>query len=123
MGESNTTHDKLAANRVTPYCGQCGYRLEGLPEEGLCPECGSAYQPDDIVIAGWGSGAKETAWNAPPERAIKVLLLGVSGLVLLAIPKFLRGRIWEGVFYLIWPGLMVAVGIYKRWRLTSDYSS
>lgn len=27
-------------------CDQCGYSLKGLPDRGICPECGSAYTPE-----------------------------------------------------------------------------
>jgi len=32
----------IPSNR--PYCHECGYEITGLPPEGLCPECGTAYQ-------------------------------------------------------------------------------
>ena len=34
---------KAAANRKEPFCIHCGYTLTGLPEQGICPECGSTY--------------------------------------------------------------------------------
>jgi hypothetical protein len=34
-------------------CPDCAYLLTGLPEQGLCPECGFAYGPDLIVLYGW----------------------------------------------------------------------
>jgi hypothetical protein len=32
----------IPSNR--PYCPECGYEITGLPPEGLCPECGTAYR-------------------------------------------------------------------------------
>lgn len=32
----------IPSNR--PYCHECGYELTGLPTEGLCPECGTAFR-------------------------------------------------------------------------------
>ncbi len=34
-------------------CPECGYLLTGLPDQGICPECGTAYHPDMIVLYGW----------------------------------------------------------------------
>jgi|GEM_PF-6800655 len=34
-------------------CPNCGYSLEGLPASGACPECGSKYSEDEIVLYGW----------------------------------------------------------------------
>jgi len=32
----------IPSNR--PYCHECAYELTGLPPEGVCPECGTAYR-------------------------------------------------------------------------------
>lgn len=32
----------IPSNR--PYCHECAYELTGLPREGVCPECGTAYR-------------------------------------------------------------------------------
>lgn len=32
----------IPSNR--PYCPECGYETTGLPAEGICPECGTAYK-------------------------------------------------------------------------------
>lgn len=32
----------IPSNR--PYCHECGYELRGLPAEGACPECGTAFR-------------------------------------------------------------------------------
>lgn len=34
-------------------CPNCGYSLEGLSASGACPECGSKYSEDEIVLYGW----------------------------------------------------------------------
>ena len=34
----------LAVPSNRPYCPECGYELTGLPAEGVCPECGTAFK-------------------------------------------------------------------------------
>lgn len=51
-------------------CGGCGYPLTGLPDDGQCPECGSSYGRDQVVLAGWAIGAHETIANfGTPSQA------------------------------------------------------
>ncbi|GAB5497521.1 MAG: hypothetical protein Phyf2KO_26010 [Phycisphaerales bacterium] len=35
-------------------CGNCLFALEGLPDEGVCPECGDEYEIEN-TIEGWES--------------------------------------------------------------------
>jgi hypothetical protein len=39
-------------------CPDCGYLLTGLPEQGICPECGFGYDREMIVLYG-----RRTAWG------------------------------------------------------------
>ena len=34
------------------HCPGCGYALEGLAPEGVCPECGAPYDQSEIVLHG-----------------------------------------------------------------------
>lgn len=53
-------------------CGECGYSLRGLPEEGHCPECGQAFGPYEIVLFGWDraqgqSDVRHWTWRKWPK--------------------------------------------------------
>lgn len=50
------TEDALAAFRHRS-CLKCEYELRGLPERGVCPECGESFDLDTLVVAGWTSPA------------------------------------------------------------------
>lgn len=39
-------------------CWACGYALNGLPENGVCPECGETYDVHSLRLAGIGRGAQ-----------------------------------------------------------------
>lgn len=99
-------------------CPDCGYLLTGLPEEGICPECGFAYQADMIVLYGWARGhqvnqANTRGWGSKFWRLFSYM----CGLYVLlpAVLSFAR-RDWRG----IWPAVLavsiVAYGIARRLR-------
>lgn len=37
------TAKDIIRKRTDPFCIHCGYRLEGLPDNYVCPECGEPY--------------------------------------------------------------------------------
>jgi hypothetical protein len=89
-------------------CPNCGYPLTGLPDRGQCPECGSAYDREMIVLYGWPglrlmSRTVEMVRGCPPSFSLMgpvvlvvtilgiVLPMGVQGLVVLAVAVLLTG--------------------------------
>ena len=59
--------DKATKARRDPFCLHCGWTLNGLPQEGNCPECGRAFKMQVVemfrrdpawVIAYWRSAHK-----------------------------------------------------------------
>jgi hypothetical protein len=76
-------------------CPDCGYLLTGLPEHGICPECGFAYRADMIVLYGWagkGRGDESTRrptlsyWLGAVVASVLILLLfNIFGALLLVV--------------------------------------
>jgi hypothetical protein len=84
-------------------CTECHYRLDGLPPEGICPECGQAYDQESVVFWGWASGFKSLlgAGHGAPARifllcqcCVSLALLGCISnagpilLLLMLLPLF-----------------------------------
>lgn len=51
--EPESAHDLLRVSN----CPQCDYSLTGLPGEGVCPECGWAYDRGAVILRCKGPGA------------------------------------------------------------------
>jgi hypothetical protein len=58
--EAATTSDPLALKQ----CPRCDYSLTGLPEEGICPECGQPYDRRFMVLFGDARGRFSGMHNA-----------------------------------------------------------
>lgn len=57
------------------FCPECGYALEGSPDAGVCPECGSTYDKAEVILTGWGRGAHANLLTAKWKNLLPVGLL------------------------------------------------
>ncbi len=54
MSETSDNQNQVADPSRLDRCPECGYSRSGLPEQGLCPECGARYDTSQlIVLYGW----------------------------------------------------------------------
>src|SRR4051812_42878063 len=70
--------------RFVDICPQCGYSLIGSPDEGICPECGQAYDQSLIILHGDARGKMATLTNGATK----------SFLLKLAAPTFWLAYFW-----------------------------
>lgn len=57
------------------FCPECGYALEGSPDAGVCPECGSTYDKTEVILTGWGRGAHANLLTAKWKNLLPFGLL------------------------------------------------
>jgi hypothetical protein len=93
-------------------CPFCGYSLNGLPAEGICPECGKRYDSSQIVLHGYGRGDHENTATAKKSR-IFWLVLGPAA-YLIYIGFFDAHRILGDPFFVF---LFLILGIRPLFRL------
>src|SRR3954447_9035943 len=103
-------------------CASCGYLLTGLPDRGICPECGRAYEPSHMVtLFGRTGGARAWSTNWLQTGVVIVVLIYMAFdmrrspmlaeiIVLCAVTTFVT--LWERAAILfgsrasvtLWPG-------------------
>jgi hypothetical protein len=70
--------NRLAVTRCV-LCPECGYRLDGLPHEGNCPECGSDYSSHLLILYGTGGhGASIGMMGVTPLASLAAFFLLVA---------------------------------------------
>ena len=96
------------------HCPACGYALEGLAPEGVCPECGVAYDQTEVVLHGYGAGRRGDVATARPGVAVAV---GASYVLVVAlgIHSWARnGRRELGD--LLWPAVLAVCLAWSLWK-------
>jgi hypothetical protein len=91
-------------------CPRCGHSLEGLPDEGICPECGRPYDQATVVVQGYARGEHARVENAPPWIAalLVVFFLGLTWFYLST----------RNTIFLLWSGFLMlgfAASLWRRW--------
>ncbi len=81
MAEADDQSYRPADPLRVDRCPDCGYLLFGLPERGVCPECGCGYDPAMIVLYGWEKGKAPSRRRRLRHWAIG-LALGAGALLL-----------------------------------------
>jgi hypothetical protein len=113
-GATNTTSPTVDALRLET-CPSCGYLLQGLPPEGVCPECGQRYDQHEVILQGWARGLHASIANAKPTYV--VLYVALMSINLINVPWMIRlGHI--GLAIVCVAAWALAVGLPLWWRFT-----
>lgn len=97
----------MGADGVTRvWCQSCGYDRSGLPEGGLCPECGATYQP---------AGGDAERLSPGASQAVVALGLGVlswAGLLGMGV----LGVVMGVMAFVVGLGAVQLLRAEQRWR-------
>ncbi len=101
----------------TTVCPNCGYPLTGLPDEGMCPECGAAYDQSEVILYGWGRGQHENVATAKRSRMIWLLIVPLAWILIQLWPMSQMPRSYfPGEFPIIASVALFALvrGLFQR---------
>jgi hypothetical protein len=124
--DSSSTSIALPQGPPLRVCPLCDYALVGLPEVGICPECGRAYGRTSVYLYGNALGARRNAWNGVADRRRPVRLV-LSQLALFAWLGFWiwsrRGLPRYDPFPYVWIAFIGFGSFMSLWRGFSDQGS
>lgn len=102
-------------------CGNCGYRLIGLPRSGICPECGQQYEADELVIPGWAAGPHVRLTTAPPRRVWRIALCSTGCFWMWAVNELLAHHAGLALGFVAVGAVTLGWGLYRRRKLINDF--
>lgn len=80
--------------KIKQACPRCGYTLEALPDEGVCPECGRTYSPDLLRRA--------ARYQYGNRRLVCIVIATpVAALIGLELPELIEEKFYETIFGLL----------------------
>lgn len=94
-------------------CPGCAYQLQGLPPEGVCPECGRAYDQRVVILYGWATGSKADAGNAKPWHAAALAAAPLVYCTLRLVRAWSRGEFVRLALFGLWAAA-IAWFLYRR---------
>ncbi len=113
-----------AADPLRPdRCPDCGYLLTGLPEQGICPECGTPYDtPRLIVLYGWTSRMNALGPWGWWRFAVEQVALGIVFFNADWLQARLHIHIPFWIVYGLFAGAVSAVGMQwcRRWLARNE---
>ena len=113
LQSSVVTSDLVSDPLRLSHCPGCGYALEGLPPEGVCPECGGHYRPGVIVLHGFGKGVA----TGRAKEVVTAVVVYAAVVAFIVADSSRRGRF--ELTNMLYPGVLVAWtawALWKRWR-------
>ena len=99
-------------------CPECGYALDGLPDDGRCPECGRAYDRAELTLFGSALGttagtAKASRWKVAGHAAfLGLIIVGNMGVLAVMRPR-------DPVVRVLMVLLLAQAGFFLFARLTA----
>ena len=93
-------------------CIECGYALQGLPDVGVCPECGTAYDQETVVLHGWARGSHANLGNASP-RIVLWTAVPMTLFVSLYLMQLMSRQ--RAPWALLIPALVIGAALWRRW--------
>ena len=118
--------DYAASHRLA-NCPRCDYSLLGLPDSGICPECGQPYGTHEFYLYGNAMGTRRNIWNSYNPGPLN-LIWSILGLITCGAVLFF----WQaggslGYYHnpalIIWSALFAASCIATLLRGFTDQGS
>ena len=84
--------------RLVDACPACAYDLTGLSDEGVCPECGAAYDQSVLVLTGHARGELADLTNTAGNRFVWRAAFAAA----LVLAYAWNSSLWRGQFDPFW---------------------